>query len=1470
MQNSDELRLSAPSLPKGGGALTGLSGTPGNAAPDGAARLTLPLPISAGRGYAPALAVHYSSQAGNGPFGMGWGLSLPHISRRTRLGVPAYQHSDEFLGPDGEVLVPRHRADGSLDSDIRHQLLNTPLGSDFSVTSYRSRVEQDFSLWEFWAGVDEKAGDFWVQYSADGQVFLLGKNPQARVFNPDNQTQTAQWLLESSVSVNGEQCYYHYRAEDDVGCDPDELAAHFPASAQRYLTAVYYGNRTAGRTLPGLNQSAPPTTGWLFCLVLDYGERSTALADIPGFATTGDWLCRADCFSSYEYGFNLRTRRLCRQVMMYHYVTALEGQTQPNETPTLISRLLLEYHEQPSVSLLTAARQVAYEPDSPHKLRALPPLEFGWQTFAPAPETAWEQRNDLDNLNGLQPYQLIDLHGEGLAGVLYQDTGAWWYRAPIRQSDHHDENALTWAVAQPLPRLPSLRNGATLTDLNGDGNLQWVVTASGVAGEYEQTPEGHWHHFTPLQALPREYAHAQAQLVDLLGGGFADLVMIGPRSVRLYAGVEGGWQAGETVWQQAGITLPRPDTDAQVLVAFSDLLGSGQQHLVRIGANGVTCWPNLGRGRFGLPLTLSGFNQPAQTFNPQQLYLADIDGSGTVDLIYAHADRLDIYLNQSGNRFAPPFSVPLPEGISYDRTCQLQVADIQGLGVASLLLTIPHATPRHWLCHLTKFKPWLLNVTNNNMGAQHWLHYRSSAQFWLDEKVRAQSSDQSAPVSHLPVALHLLSRNEVEDEITGNRLMSEIRYRHGAWDRHEREFRGFGYLEVQDTTLAGSRGTAEALTPPALTRSWFATGLPSIDALMSTEFWQGDEHAFAGFTPRFTQGEGKNESVYQPQTETVFWLNRALKGQLLRSELYGLDNAEWASVPYSVSESRPQVRLIEENGATTVVWPSIVESRSTVYERIDSDPQCNQHVVLSSDSFGLPLRQVTLHYPRRKKPAISPYPDSLPDTLFASSYDDQQTVLRIMLQQQSWHHLVDSPEGVRVLGLPDAQRGDAFTHQSDIIPTTGLTREHIDNLILPGPSVAYLGQQQTSYLDKQGQPTQNAPTLQALVAFTDTAVLDSQLTSELALYITEQQLHEAGYLRADYLFPQAGETQLWIARQGHTEYAGAEHFWHPLTLRGTTLTGKNTLTWDTHHCVVTGYQDAAGLTTTAVYDYRFLTPVQVTDTNDNISWITLDALGRVTTSRFRGTENGQQSGYSQIAVTPPENVTDALQLIPPLPVASCQVSVADSWMPPISQAQLTQVGLTYADALTARILTEDGRLRALSAGRSGSEQGRILQANAQRLPPHGLTLITDRFDNDPRQQIRQQIAFSDGFGRLLQAAARHEAGEAWQYSEGGSLVTDDNGVLVAAHSDFRWAVTGRTEYDNKGQPVRTYQPYFLNDWRYISDDSARQDLYADTQHYDPVGRIYQVTTAKGYLQQVQYTPWFTVQEDENDTLTSEP
>src|SRR5512147_2486037 len=93
--------------PKGGGAQKGIGE---KFAPDlqtGTGNFTVPIALPAGRnGFQPQLNLVYSTGNGNGPFGLGWGLSIPGVSRKTWRGVPRYDDArDVFILSGAEDLV---------------------------------------------------------------------------------------------------------------------------------------------------------------------------------------------------------------------------------------------------------------------------------------------------------------------------------------------------------------------------------------------------------------------------------------------------------------------------------------------------------------------------------------------------------------------------------------------------------------------------------------------------------------------------------------------------------------------------------------------------------------------------------------------------------------------------------------------------------------------------------------------------------------------------------------------------------------------------------------------------------------------------------------------------------------------------------------------------------------------------------------------------------------------------------------------------------------------------------------------------------------------------------------------------------------------------------------------------------------------------------------------------------------------
>ena len=117
----DESRQTSPALPgitlpKGGGAIRGVDEKFTANPATGAGSLSVPIPVSPGRsGFSPALSLSYDSSAGNGPFGFGWRLSVPRITRRTEIKLPRYRDEDEsdvFVLSDAEDLTSELDAAG--------------------------------------------------------------------------------------------------------------------------------------------------------------------------------------------------------------------------------------------------------------------------------------------------------------------------------------------------------------------------------------------------------------------------------------------------------------------------------------------------------------------------------------------------------------------------------------------------------------------------------------------------------------------------------------------------------------------------------------------------------------------------------------------------------------------------------------------------------------------------------------------------------------------------------------------------------------------------------------------------------------------------------------------------------------------------------------------------------------------------------------------------------------------------------------------------------------------------------------------------------------------------------------------------------------------------------------------------------------------------------------------------------------
>ena len=209
-------------------------------------------------------------------------------------------------------------------------------------------------------------------------------------------------------------------------------------------------------------------------------------------------------------------------------------------------------------------------------------------------------------------------------------------------------------------------------------------------------------------------------------------------------------------------------------------------------------WPNLGYGRFGAKVTMDNapwFDNPDQ-FNQQRIRLADIDGSGTNDIIYLGRDGVRLYFNQSGNRWSEPRR--LSHFPQVDNLSSVMTADLLGNGTACLVWSSPlpgrAVQPMRYIDLMGGQKPHLLRSVKNNLGAETRIQHAASTKFYLEDRAAG-----SPWVTKLPFPVHVVEQVETFDYISQTKFVSTYRYRHGYFDGNEREFRGFGYVEQRDT-----------------------------------------------------------------------------------------------------------------------------------------------------------------------------------------------------------------------------------------------------------------------------------------------------------------------------------------------------------------------------------------------------------------------------------------------------------------------------------------------------------------------------------------------------------------------------------------------------------------------------------------------------------------------------------------------
>jgi insecticidal toxin complex protein TccC len=101
------------------------------------------------------------------------------------------------------------------------------------------------------------------------------------------------------------------------------------------------------------------------------------------------------------------------------------------------------------------------------------------------------------------------------------------------------------------------------------------------------------------------------------------------------------------------------------------------------------------------------------------------------------------------------------------------------------------------------------------------------------------------------------------------------------------------------------------------------------------------------------------------------------------------------------------------------------------------------------------------------------------------------------------------------------------------------------------------------------------------------------------------------------------------------------------------------------------------------------------------------------------------------------------------------------------------------------------------------------------------------------------ILYGDGLGRELQTKLKVESGLAW--------VRQPDGSYKEEPSLERWLTNGRAVYNNKGKPIKQYEPLYTSSFNYESEKSVAEFGVTPIIHYDPLGRVVRTDTPKAFF-----------------------
>lgn len=1473
------------SLPKGGGALRGIDEKFRVNAANGTSAFSIPLPFTAGRGgLTPSVGMSYNSGAGNSILGIGWTLNIPSIRRKTDKQLPTYRDEDDVFTLSGaEDLVPallwrnnQWEADEHTDGQ-------------YHVQRYRPRIEGDFARIE--KITHPALGAFWRVTSRTNVTTFYGYHAEARIANPDTPDHIFEWLPEVSFDNKGNCIVYSYKHEtlDNV---PNALHEHHRHNGtarctNAYIKRVRYGNRTPYYPNPAQPYVLQPVAGeFLFETAFDFGEHH---ADIPLPDETPGmvWESRADAFSSYRSGFDIRTYRLLRRVLMFHHFDELaDGE------PCLVRSMDCTYDssstalpQDAEVLYLSQITQHGYirKPDGTYSRKSLPPMEFAYERLQWNTEVHEVEKASIANLPiGLgQNYQWTDFYGEGIPGVMSEQGEGWFYKANLGDVD--EDGAVRFGTMNKVASRPSFTGISTgqlqIQDIEANGKKQVVLHANGIHGFFEQTANGEWLPFQPFgNALSIDMRDPNVRLIDLDGNGMADILISEERVFTWHTtkGKEGYSAAQRTpkaLREEQGPAIVF--ADAQQTIFLADMSGDGLTDIVRIRNGEICYWPNLGYGHFGAQVAMDNapvFDHPDH-FNPAYLHLADISGTGATDILYLGHNTCRAYLNLSGNAWSaaqkiqPFFPTEQPNALA--------VVDLLGNGTSCIVWSsaLPHnaTAPMRYIDLMGGKKPHLLVQYINNFGKETTLHYKSSTWFYLRDKLANKPW-----ITKLPFPVHCVRHMEVRDRITGVRFASEYSFHHGYYDHAEREFRGFGMVEQLDTehyehwvqSNASNIVEADLHQAPILTKTWFHTGafLDSATILshFSSEYWY-EEMQRQGFPVAATEHALDDARVIAAPGLPADVLDhlspdewrealRSCKGMALRTEVFALDaptvgatpeQQQQQLTPYSVGTHNCVVELLQVRSSNrhAVFVTKESEALTYHYERNIADPRIAHALNIAFDDVGNVLESASVVYGRKADDGALPVETRTKQRAQHITYAKHAFTNDIHTTADYYLRAASETQTFELKGMTTAQPLYSIADFENILATSAEIPYHDITAVPPAGTVVrrLIEHERTVYYHGNMQvqlPLHNLAAHGIVFESYKLAYTPALLNDIFGAKATDALMLEGKFMHSE------GDNKWWI-RSGTAQYTGVgetladvqARFFAPLSYTDPYGAVTRVRYFSTYFLLVQETEDAKNnRSRVETFNLRTLSPQRLIDINDNISEVLIDELGLVKASAVfgKGSEADDVSGFTDYTT-------------------AAEQTTIDDFLTATTSTQLRVLGRDLLRHASTRFVYDLHRYR----NTGGSS------------PTVAATIVREQHhqanNNTP---LQLSFEYTDGMGNIAMKKIQAEPGVAKR-----ATVNPDNTYSVAdvdtsalIPPQLRWLGNGRTVLNNKGNAVKQYEPYFSTTHQFENQTELVETGVTPILFYDAMGRLARAEAPDGTLSRTEFSAWSHTQYDPNDTV----